>query len=100
MRDEGRVRSVIEAPAQEAFGVEQYKTVYEKAAVYMRNIIGDHPFVDGNKRTGVTVCGVFLRRNGVNLAATPKQLEDFAVQIAVEHLDVDEIAKWLLENTL
>jgi death-on-curing protein len=100
VRDEGRVRSVIEAPAQEAFGVEQYKTVYEKAAVYMRNIIGDHPFVDGNKRTGVTVCGVFLRRNGVNLAATPKQLEDFAVQIAVEHLDVDEIAKWLLENTL
>ena len=34
VRDEGRVRSVIEAPAQEAFGVEQYKTVYENCLLY------------------------------------------------------------------
>jgi death-on-curing protein len=95
IRDEGRVKSVVEAPRQQVFGTEQYPDVYQKAAVYMRNIIGDHPFTDGNKRTGVTVCGVFLLRNNIRLTATATELEDFAVQIAVEHLDVTAIARWL-----
>lgn len=95
VRDENRLKSVVEAPKQEVFGVEQYPSVYEKAAVYLRNIIGDHPFTDGNKRTAVTVCGIFLIRNNMKLAAKPKELEDFAVKIATNHLDVPEIASWL-----
>jgi prophage maintenance system killer protein len=43
----------------------------------------------------VTVCGVFLLRNNIRLTATATELEDFAVQIAVEHLDVTAIARWL-----
>jgi death-on-curing protein len=99
VRDEGRVKSVIQAPQQEAFGVEQYVTVYEKAAVYARNIIGDHPFTDGNKRTGVTVAAIFLSRNGVQLTATTKELEDFAVQVAVDHLSIEDIAAWLEQHS-
>lgn len=99
VRDEGRIESVVAAPAQEAFGVEQYESVFAKAAVYMRNIIGDHPFVDGNKRTGVTVAVIFLARNNTKLTATPKELEDFAVKVATDHLDVPEIAKWLREHS-
>ncbi len=95
VRDEDRLKSVVVVPRQEAFGVEQYPGLLEKAAVYMRNIIGDHPFADGNKRTGTTVAAVFLMANDVRLNATPKELEDFAVQVAVEHLEVAEIAKWL-----
>lgn len=95
VRDEGRLKSVIEAPAQNVFGEEQYKTLYEKTAVYMRNIIADHPFYDGNKRSGVTVAVIFLMRNGVVLSASPKALEDFAVNVAVEHIDIPEIAEWL-----
>ena len=99
IRDEGRVKSVVEAPRQEAFGKEQYPDVYQKAAVYMRNIIGDHPFTDGNKRTGVTVGGIFLLRNDIHLTASTQELEDFAVQVAVEHLSVQEIAHWLKNHT-
>lgn len=95
VRDDGRLESVVEAPRQEVFGVEQYPGVFDKAAVYMRNIIGDHPFSDGNKRTGVTVAGVFLLRNGTSFTATPKELEDFAVKIATDHLSVEDIAAWL-----
>jgi death on curing protein len=95
VRDEGRLQSVIAAPAQVVFGQEQYPSVYEKAAVYARNIIADHPFVDGNKRTAVTVCGIFLARTGHRLTAEPRALEDFAVQVATEHLDVPTIAAWL-----
>lgn len=95
VRDEERVRSLVEAPQLVAFGAEQYPTVYEKAAVYMRNCIADHIFVDGNKRTGTTLAGVFLARNGPQLTATPKELEDFAVDVAVKHYSVEEIAAWL-----
>lgn len=95
VRDEGRLRSVVEAPMQEVFGVEQYVSLFEKAAVYLRNIIGDHPFADGNKRTALTVCGVFLIRNKHALVADPLDLENFTVRIATDHLDIPEIAAWL-----
>ena len=94
VRDENRLASAADAPKQDVFGVEQYDTLYKKAATYMRNIIGDHPFSDGNKRTGTTVAGVFLMRNGIRLTATPKDLEDFAVKVATDRLDVEVIAAW------
>jgi len=99
VRDEERLKSVVLAPQQEVFGGEQYLDIHEKAAVYMRNIIADHAFTDGNKRSGVTVAAIFLKRNGIKLTAPPKVLEDFAVQVAVEHLDVPTIAAWLRANS-
>jgi death-on-curing protein len=95
IRDEGRIKSVISAPKQVLFGQEQYISLYDKAAVYLRNIIGDHPFSDGNKRTAVTVCGIFLARNSIGLNATPKDLEVFAIKVATDHLEIEDIAKWL-----
>lgn len=99
VRDDGRLQSAIASPAQEVFGQQLYSTVFEKAAVYMRSIIGDHPFVDGNKRTAVTISVMFLNRQGRQLTANPKELEDFAVQVAVEHLDIPMIAAWLRANS-
>ena len=77
------------------FGEALYPTIFEKAAVYIRALIGDHPFVDGNKRTAITMGVLLLQRDGHNLTATPKELEDFAVQVAVEHLAIPAIAAWL-----
>jgi death on curing protein len=99
VRDENRLKSVEAMPKQEVFGKELYPTIYEKAAVYIRSIIGDHPFSDGNKRSGITVAAVFLMRNKVDLSATNKELEDFAVQVAVEKLDVPKIANWLQKHS-
>lgn len=95
VRDEGRLLSVVEAPRQNVFSKKQYPTLYDKAAVYVRNIIGDHPFSDGNKRTAITVCGIFLSRNGCALLAQPKELEEFTIKISTHHLGIDEIAAWL-----
>ncbi|MDB5164915.1 MAG: putative death on curing protein [Candidatus Saccharibacteria bacterium] len=94
-RDLERVKSAIAAPKQVAFGVEQYPGVFEKAAVYARNLIGDHPFADGNKRTGITVAIMLLLRNDQKFSVKAGELEDFAVQIATDHLDVPTIAAWL-----
>lgn len=99
IRDESRLLSVIEAPKQVVFGEVQYQTLFEKAAIYLRNIIGDHPFTDGNKRTAVTVCGIFLMRNNILFTAVSKELEDFAVVVAAEHWSAHDIAVWLGEHS-
>lgn len=99
VRDEGRLQSVVDAPRQEAFGQEQYTTIYDKAAVYLHNIIGDHPFSDGNKRTALTVCGIFLERNNKGVMASPKELEDFTVKVATDHLSISDISAWLESHT-
>jgi|ERR1039458_6568853 death-on-curing protein len=90
-----RIKSVIATPKQVVFGAEQYQTIFEKAAVYVRNIIGDHPFVDGNKRTAVTVAVMFLLRNGVMFSAQTGELENFVVRVVTEHSEVAIIAEWL-----
>ena len=96
VRDTGRLESVLAAMHQEVFGTELYESIYEKAAALLRGIIADHPYVDSNKRTGVMVALVFLNLNGEDTTAlTDQELEDFAVRVAVEHLDVPAIAAWL-----
>lgn len=99
VRDEGRLKSAVQAPKQIVFDQEQYESLFDKAAVYLRNIIGDHPFSDGNKRTAVTICGIFLARNGKPLTPNPIELEDFTLRVATEHLTIDEISGWLKTNT-
>lgn len=96
LRDRGRLESALAAMRQEIFGEELYPTIFEKAAVLLRGIIADHAFVDGNKRTGIMSALIFLNLNSYDTASLAnKELEDFAVQVAVEHLDIPVIAEWL-----
>lgn len=98
--DRGRLEAALAAMQQEVFGQELYETVFEKAAVLMRGIIADHPFVDGNKRTGTMTALVFLNLNNYDTSKlSDKALEDFAVQVAVERLDVLVIAAWLTAHS-
>lgn len=99
IRDEGRLESVVAAQTQEVFGKKLYETPYEIAGALVRGIIADHAFVDGNKRTGIMSGVVFLERNGIATNISDNELEDFAVQVAVEHLDVAEIAQWLEKHS-
>jgi death on curing protein len=96
IRDKGRLDAAVGSMLQEVFGEALYPTIFEKAAVLLRGIIADHPFVDGNKRTGMMAALVFLNLNNYNTSAlTDQELEDFAVQVAVDHLDIPIIAAWL-----
>lgn len=92
------VRSVLEGPRQTVSNNELYKDAYTKAAYYAQNIILNHPFIDGNKRTGITIAVMFLRQNKVNIQFAKKELEDFAVEIATKKLSIDDIAMWLKQH--
>lgn len=98
-RDRGRLEAAVAAQTQNVFGQDVYETFHHKAAALCRGIIGDHPFVDGNKRTGIMTALLFLESNNVVSEIADKELEDFAVQIATDHLSVDQIANWLRAHT-
>lgn len=95
VRDVGRLEAAVSTQHQVVFGEELYATVFTKAATLVRGIIGDHPFADGNKRTAMLAGLTLLEVNGYNFTAQRGELENFAVRVATNHLDIDAIADWL-----
>lgn len=66
----------------------------------MESLARNHPFLDGNKRTAIAAVGVFLAINGMQLEATQKDLERFALNMAVKKLSSDEAAAWLKKHAI
>ena len=63
IRDIGLLESAIARPFQTFGGEDLYRTTFEKAAALAESVIINHPFVDGNKRTGMLAM-VSLLLNG------------------------------------
>ncbi len=99
LRDLGRLEAAIAAQTQNVFGEELYPTVIDKTAAVIRGIIADHAFVDGNKRTAMLAGLTLLALNNIQFKARAGEIEDFAVKIAIDKLDVHAIVSWLREHT-
>lgn len=70
----------------------------ERAAMLLRGIIRDHPFVDGNKRTAYEIADIFLRFNGYELEADRDEVVEMTVEIAKGNLELDAISDELRRN--
>jgi death-on-curing protein len=97
LRDVGLLSSAVHRPQTVAFGVEAYPGVWQKAGAFMHSLIANHPFMDGNKRTGLVATMDFLDRNGI---ATEPLDEDLAYELTMavaagKISAVDEIAAGL-----
>ena len=99
VRDNNITLSLEGASAQNVFGKELYPTLFLKTAVYIRNILMNHPFIDGNKRTGMACAAVFLEDNGYIISVKDGEIEEFALRVIKEKLDLETIALWLEENS-
>ncbi|MFN2421328.1 MAG: type II toxin-antitoxin system death-on-curing family toxin [Gemmatimonadota bacterium] len=95
VRDLGLVQSAVARPLASFGGEDLYPSLIDKAAALLESLIGNHPFIDGNKRTGVAAAGLFLDRNGRRLTATNEELEAFAVAVAEGRVSLDESEAWL-----
>jgi len=100
IRDMGRLESALATQTQSVFNEELYETIFEKAGALLRGIIADHAFVDGNKRTGVLSSLTLLDINGCRLDFKLGEIEDFAVKVAVDKLDIPIIASWLRSHSI
>jgi len=75
------------------------KSIFWKVAILMRGIIGTHPFVDGNKRTGFEIADGFLRMHGYKITASDEEAFNFVLTIAKEEVPLENIIEWLRKNT-
>lgn len=87
---------LVDAVKAEMFGQPLYPTVTDKAALYCYNIICNHIFSDGNKRTGLGASLVFLNMNGfdLNQEVTNETLTDFIIKIASGESNIEDCRKW------
>ncbi len=95
LADLGRLESVLATPQQTMFGKDLYPDVASKAAILVYLIIKDHPFVDGNKRTGVLCLSRFLNVNGFDLLASEDELYQITLDTASSAIDKDAISAWI-----
>ena len=72
-----------------------YQTVYEKAAALAQSIIINHPFVDGNKRTGFLGLLAVLDGENVALTASNELIYAFVIDISTGSKSFEEIVEWL-----
>ncbi|MGA2065981.1 MAG: Fic family protein [Thermoguttaceae bacterium] len=82
VRDVGLLHSAIAMP-QASFGGEfLHKNLFEMAAAYLYHIVQNHPFLDGNKRTGAAAAIIFLAINDVDLQADEEGLTELTLAVA------------------
>jgi len=94
VRDEGSLLAVIERPWQASSRREHFPSPFAKAGALMESIVRRRPFVDGNKRTATASAAYLLSTFGYMLEAGQRELEDFAVGVAVGEMETIEIARW------
>jgi death-on-curing protein len=97
MRDEALLESALGRPANlVCFGK---PSLYELAAAYACGIIKNHPFVDGNKRTGFMAAFVFLGINKIDFVASETDVVLRTLAVAANEMSEEAYASWLKENS-
>ncbi|HEY6304694.1 MAG TPA: type II toxin-antitoxin system death-on-curing family toxin [Terriglobales bacterium] len=75
------------ARPQQRFAYAEYPDIVDMAAAYTGGIVRNHPFVDGNKRTGFVVGILFLELHGYRFSASKEDAARAALELASGNLD-------------
>jgi death-on-curing protein len=97
IRDEGLLDSAVAAPQATMMGKPMFREPVEVAAAYLFYLCRNHPFIDGNKRTALATCLVFLSENGL---LSKEKLdtdvwEQLVLDVAASRIDREETTKRL-----
>jgi death-on-curing protein len=96
VRDIGLLESALARPRNlAAYGEADAAAL---AAAYAFGIIKNHPFVDGNKRTGFLAAALFLEANSLRFGATESDVVVRTLALAANEIDEAEFAAWLRSN--
>lgn len=97
VRDGGLLESAL-SKAQNLFAYAK-PTHAELAASYAAGIILNHPFFDGNKRTGFMLAAVFLEVNGYEFTASEESVVENTLALATGIRNEKDYASWLKCNS-
>ena len=98
VRDQGALESAVQMPAS-GFGESYFhEDLAAMAGAYLFHIVKNHPFVDGNKRTGLHATLVFLDVNGYLLDAPDEDVEAMVLAVASGTASKEEAAQFLRDH--
>lgn len=98
VRDAVLLFSALERPKNQAhYGK---PSVFDLAAAYAYGIIRNHPFANGNKRTGFLAAYVFLHSNGWELRAREAEAVHVVLALAAGEMDEPGFSNWLENNSV
>jgi death on curing protein len=96
LRDAGALESALARPRQHY--AYSSPDLIELAALYTAGLVRNHPFVDGNKRTGFAIGIVFLELNGFDFKASEEDAIQAVFALAAGTLDEAGYTEWLRAN--
>ena len=98
IRDEGLLESALNKP-RHLFSYGK-PTVFEMAASYAVGIVKNHPFLDGNKRTGFVAAALFIEANGYLFQASEEEAVLETLALAAGETAEADYAAWLAKNSV
>jgi len=97
VRDRDLLESALARPRQH-HSYAKTSDVVEMAALYTAGIVRNHPFIDGNKRTGFVIGVLFLELHGFDFTASEADATQAVMALASGTLDEAAFTAWLREN--
>ncbi|MBN2526829.1 MAG: type II toxin-antitoxin system death-on-curing family toxin [Deltaproteobacteria bacterium] len=95
IRDRALLESALAQPQMTFDGEYVHVGIFSMAAAYLFHIVSNHPFVDGNKRTGLLCILVFLDLNGIAIERNSDALYDLTMAVAEGRTNKVEVAEAL-----
>ncbi|MFZ1936858.1 MAG: type II toxin-antitoxin system death-on-curing family toxin [Thermoguttaceae bacterium] len=100
IRDLGALQSAVAQPRMTFAGADLYPTIEEKGAALGFSLIGNHPFVDGNKRVGHAAMETFFVLNGREIKANQDEAEQFILGVAAGEISRNDLVGWLRSHVV
>lgn len=97
IRDAGLLRNAMARPMS-VYACEPEASLFRLAASYCHGIVNNHPFVDGNKRTGALSAIAFLALNDVQLEFDEPEIAAAIINVASGEWSEAQLADWLQAN--
>ena len=95
VRDEGLLQSAIFRPFATFDGIDLYPSPVDKAAAIFESIVMNHPFIDGNKRTGYFLMRLILLESGLDIEASQADKYDFVIDVTKGKHTTESIVGWI-----
>jgi death-on-curing protein len=94
LRDERLLLGAL-ARAENIRAYEPDADLFRLAAAYCAGVVKNHPFIDGNKRTGILSAAVFLGLNGIDADFDEALIVTMVYGLAAGEVTEDKLAEWL-----
>ncbi len=98
LRDRAALEAAVARPGTTFGGEDLYPDLAAKAAALMHSIVGNHPFLDGNKRVGAAAAELVIEVNGYRLRAPDSDLKAITFAVARGEVSADALAIWLRQR--